>query len=515
VEPEKYRSLRLSLSLGAGRNVLNRIVANILLSLVIGRLWPAAAQAFSCSANAAGCSIPANAGRTLTAGESLKVGVVTFVMQKDGNFVAYKDETVVWAANMMPELSVGRMLGKPTQDMPVSDQYKAVFQTDGNLVLYGPQGAHWASGSAGKKFSLSDTPPYIELLDASGRQLWVAVEACRTWSSASGPIQTFVGRYLCVTLPSGTFELESPIHLRSGQWLVGQGKDNTILRASQARWKFNGTDSMIVSVGATHVSVQNLTIDAAGIATYAAASTGMTLDQLAMINGRCSSVGITGPGMVITNSVLAFNARTTDIPGRGPINCASGNFGGVALGAAIYAQGTGNNYAPMIAHNRIYSNVGPALDDNGVWGGSLIDNDISDNKGWAAVSLYGASHWTVSGNKISHPADQPPQPYHPECARGPAGGHSAAIMLCEDTDKNSLLTDHNVIKENKVSGYYGILLEVAYAGQNPTLVPKDTMFIGNDVTGSVIGCADSRHDQWLPDDKNWTGNNCAGSKTSK
>jgi len=402
--------------------------------------------------------------------------------------------------------------------MPVSNQYKAVFQTDGNLVLYGPQGAHWASGGSGSsdsQFSLSDTPPYIELLDASGHQLWVAVKACQTWSSASGPIQAFVGKYLCVTLPSGTFELESPIHLRSGQSLVGQGKDNTILRASQAKWKFNGTDSMIVSVGATRVRVQNLTIDAAGIATYAAASTGMTLDQLAMINGRCSSVGITGPGMVITNSVLAFSARTTNIPGRGPINCASGNFGGVALGAAIYAQGTGNNYAPLIAHNRIYSNVGPALDDNGVWGGNLIDNDIFDNEGWAAVSLYGASYWTISGNKISHPADQPPQPYHSQCARGPAGGHSAAIMLCEDTDKNNLFTDHNVIKENKVSGYYGILSEVAYVGQNPSLVPKDNKFIGNDVTGSVTGCADSRQDQWLPNSDNWSGNNCAGPKTSK
>jgi hypothetical protein len=399
--------------------------------------------------------------------------------------------------------------------MPESNQYKAVFQTDGRLVLYGPQGAHWASGSSGNQFSLSNTPPYIELLDVSGHQLWVAVKTCRTWSSASGSIQKFVGRYLCVTLPSGKFELEKPIYLRSGQWLVGQGRDNTILRASQAKWKFNGTDSVIVSVAATHVGVQNLTIDAAGIATYAAASTGMTLDQLAMINGRCSSVGIAGPGMVITNSVLAFSARTTNIPGRGPINCASGNFGGVALGAAIYAQGTGSNYAPMIAHNRIYSNVGPALDDNGVWGGSLIDNDISNNEGWAAVSLYGASYWTVSGNTISHPADQPSQPYHPQCARGPAGGHSAAIMLCEDTNKNNLLANHNVIRENKVSGYYGILSAVADVGQNPSLVPKDNKFIGNDVAGSVIGCADSRQDQWLPNKENWIGNNCGEAETSK
>ncbi len=320
------------MSLGFGGNELNRTVANILISLIIFGIWPDAAQAIECPATAERCSIPANAGETLAVGETLKVGAVTFVMQKDGNFVAYKNDTVVWATKTMPELSVGRMLGKPTQGMPVSSQYKAVFQSDGNLVLYGPQGIHWASGSSGSsddQFSLSDTPPYIELLDSSGRQLWVAVKTCQTWSRASGPIQTFVGKYLCVTLPSGTFELESPIHLRSGQWLVGQGKDNTILRASQAKWKFNGTDSMIVSVGATHVGVQNLTLDAAGIATYAAASTGMTLDHLVMINGRCSSVGITGPGMVITNSVLAFSARTTNIPGRGPINCASGDFGGV------------------------------------------------------------------------------------------------------------------------------------------------------------------------------------------
>jgi Right handed beta helix region len=321
-----------------------------------------------------------------------------------------------------------------------------------------------------------------------------------------------VARYLCVILPAGTFVLQGPIHLRSGQYLVGQGANNTILRASQAKWQFNGTDSVIASVGATNVTVRDLTIDAAGIATYAAASSGMTLDRLALINGRCSSVGIAGPGMIISNSVLAYNGRTTNIPGRGPTNCASGNFGGVALGAAIYAEGKGVNYAPVIEHDQINSNVGPALDDNGVWGGKLIDNDIYDNEGWAAVSLYGASYWTVGGNRISHPADQPPQPYHALCARGPVGGHSAGLILCEDTDQNNLLTDHNVIKDNKISGYYGILAAVAYANQKPYLVPKDNKFLDNDVTGSVYGCADNSRgqDQWLTNDENWKRNNCAG-----
>ena len=88
-------------------------------------------------------------------------------------------------------------------------------------------------------------------------------------------------------------------------------------------------------------------------------------------------------------------------------------------------------------------------------------------------------------------------------------------MLCEDTDKNNLLTDHNVIRENKVSGYYGLLSEVAYEGENPSMVPKDNKFIGNDVTGSVVGCADdSAQHGWLPNKENWSGNNC-GPETSK
>jgi hypothetical protein len=499
--------------------VSNRIAANFLVAVVICGIWPAAGYAFACVSTADTCLIPVSNAETLRVGQSLNVGTVTFVMQKDGNFVAYKKGAVVWATDMMPELSVGKMQGNPTQDMPASNLYSAVFQTAGNLVLYGPEGAYWANSSVGRadnQFSLSDSPPYIEILDASSRQLWAAVKTCRAWSGAVDTLQAFMGKYLCVTLPPGTFELESPIHLRSGQYLVGQGMSDTILRASQTKWKFNGTDSVLVSVGATNVTVQNLTIDAAGIATYAAASTGMTLDHLNMVNGRCSSVGITGPGMVITNSVLANNARTTNIPGRGPINCASGSFGGVALGAAIYAEGHGGNYAPVIEHNRINSNVGPALDDNGVWGGKLSDNEIFDNQGWAAVSLYGASYWTVSGNKISHPADQPPQPYHPLCARGPVGGHSAGIILCEDTDQNNLLTDHNVISSNRVSGYYGILSAVAYPSEKPSLIPKDNKFLNNDVTGSVYGCADnSGQNQWFPDTKSWTGNNCVRATTAK
>jgi parallel beta-helix repeat protein len=84
-------------------------------------------------------------------------------------------------------------------------------------------------------------------------------------------------------------------------------------------------------------------------------------------------------------------------------------------------------------------------------GGTFRDNTVSGNTAWAAVSLYGASGWTISGNTITHPANQPPQPYHPYCATGPNGGHAAGIFLCQDTDANGLLTDNNVWTNNNCS----------------------------------------------------------------
>lgn len=135
---------------------------------------------------------------------------------------------------------------------------------------------------------------------------------------------------------------------------------------------------------------------------------------------------------------------------------------------------------------------------------------LAGNTAWAAVSLYGASNWTIEGNSISHPATDPPQPYHPYCATGPAGGHSAGIFLCQDTDTNNLVTNNNKILNNSTSSYYGIL-SVGADEIKPYWAPRNNTFSGNNVFGSQIGCADDfKPGQWVTDQNVWTNNNCAG-----
>ena len=107
-------------------------------------------------------------------------------------------------------------------------------------------------------------------------------------------------------------------------------------------------------------------------------------------------------------------------------------------------------------------------------------------------------------------ANQPPQPYHPYCAAGPSGGHSAGIFLCQDTDAGNLVVSGNVIRGNKTSSYYGIL-SVGADELKPYFAPRNNTFQNNDVFGSVVGCADDfKPGQWMTDANAWTGNNCAG-----
>jgi hypothetical protein len=174
-------------------------------------------------------------------------------------------------------------------------------------------------------------------------------------------------------------------------------------------------------------------------------------------------------------------------------------------------QATGTDLGAVFEDNTIEGSYGPALDINGAWGGVFRGNVVFDNTAWAAVSLYGASDWIVEDNMISHPAGEPPQPYHPYCATGPAGGHAAGIFLCQDTDADNLVTTSNVIRNNATSSYYGIL-SVGADELQPYFAPRLNEFTDNDVFGSSFGCADDfAPGQWESDDNTWTGNNCAGS----
>ena len=82
--------------------------------------------------DAAGASTPWARGQTLTKGMRLAQGPYSLTMQGDGNFVLYNGKSPIWASD-----TAGR--GE-----------KAVFQGDGNLVVYGPGNrAVWASGTNG------------------------------------------------------------------------------------------------------------------------------------------------------------------------------------------------------------------------------------------------------------------------------------------------------------------------------------------------------------------------------
>jgi hypothetical protein len=83
------------------------------------------------------------------------------------------------------------------------------------------------------------------------------------------------------------------------------------------------------------------------------------------------------------------------------------------------------------------------------------------------------------------------------------------IKLCRDQDWFGG-ADNNVLRNNRSTGYYGILL----AGDDetaPYLVPRFNELTGNDVMGSTVGCLDDfRPGQWMDGDNVWNDNNCRG-----
>ncbi|MBX3125326.1 MAG: right-handed parallel beta-helix repeat-containing protein [Polyangiaceae bacterium] len=342
------------------------------------------------------------------------------------------------------------------------------------------------------------------------------VDGCFRWfgASKSGALQAALDQHACVEVQAGTFVLSGPVYAKPGKTLRGVSAAASVLVAS-ASWNFGCCDAMISDTlpgnpAQSPFTVQRLTLDGAGVATYNVCCRGYTVEDTILKRSRCSAIGAVGAGVVARKNQMLDSAKPTSVPGKGQVTCATGNFGGVLEGAAIYSEGKASNYGTLIEDNVITGSFGPALDINGAWGGTFRKNVVSGNTSWAAVSLYGASQWLIEDNHISHPAHQPPQPYHPYCATGPAGGNSAGIFLCQDTDKDSLVTNDNVIRNNK-SSFYGIL-SVGADEIQPYLAPRNNTFQNNDVFGSHVGCADDfKVGQWFSDKNTWTGNNCAGS----
>ncbi len=339
-------------------------------------------------------------------------------------------------------------------------------------------------------------------------------DGCLKWAGES-ELGDAINQYECVEIQEGTYVLSAGVFAKPGHTLRGVNSATTILKAAST-WTFGCCDAMVNDTlpsdpETNPFTVSNLTLDGSGVATYNVCCRGFLVEDSVLKNSRCSAIGAAGRGVTANNNLMLNSAQPTNVENRGLINCATGGFGGVDEGAAIYSEAKAVDLGTVIEGNTILNSYGPALDINGAWGGVFRDNIVADNSDWAAVSLYGASNWVIENNQISHPADQPPQPYHPYCAGGPAGGNSAGIFLCQDTDEDNLVTTGNLIINNQSVSFYGIL-SIGADEIQPYWAPRNNVFSGNDVFGSVVGCADDfEPGQWFSDENVWTDNNCAGS----
>jgi subtilase family serine protease len=103
-------------------------------------------------------------GLTLSQGQSIQIGLFTLVMQGDGNLVLYEQSgPAVWSSG-----TYGQNCG--------SDQCFAVFQIDGNFVVYNGSTALWNSGTYGNpgaELVLSAQSPQLQIIDGN-QTLWLA-----------------------------------------------------------------------------------------------------------------------------------------------------------------------------------------------------------------------------------------------------------------------------------------------------------------------------------------------------
>lgn len=100
-------------------------------------------------------------GELLLGGASqLVTPALIFAFQPDGNLVVYdRAYTPLWASG-----TTGRSC-TPSRCM-------AVFQTDGNLVLYQDGAPFWATGTQGSSLRVSTSWPYLTVSDAAGNVVW-------------------------------------------------------------------------------------------------------------------------------------------------------------------------------------------------------------------------------------------------------------------------------------------------------------------------------------------------------
>jgi hypothetical protein len=319
---------------------------------------------------------------------------------------------------------------------------------------------------------------------------------CTRWSGKPS-LQLAVNAYPCVEIQPGRYELPTYLVVPDGHRLVGNPRvprSNMMLRPA-ASWVSNGYEAVVMGNQPPHgaqAQVAHFVVDAAGIATGGLGGANMRIDDMVVRNGRCWGVAVVGDAMSVTRSLIERNGADPTCPS--------------APGAGIYAAANGlphANYAPSIIGNTIRDNVGPALDVYNVWNGQFVGNRVSRNSNWAGVSLVG-SYWLIADNTIDQPASETGQPWVPPCNRGPAGTHSAAIVLCQATIAGGVATTGNVITGNTVWGWYGILL-IGNDEANRLAVPRANSIAQTTFRpGVTVRCADD-HPAGRPDSNAWSG----------
>ena len=158
-------------------------------------------------------------------------GATRLALQDDGNLVLYRENrSPVWNTNTWPSpdaLVGGHWLGVGQAIVSRSGAYRLVMQTDGNVVVYGPYGATWASMSFVQGTNLVLQPDGNLVAYAPGpRAVWNS----GTWGSGATRLVMQDDGNLVLYRPDG-----SPVWASwslGGLPLVLRGQDITVLPTS-------------------------------------------------------------------------------------------------------------------------------------------------------------------------------------------------------------------------------------------------------------------------------------------
>ena len=308
-----------------------------------------------------------------------------------------------------------------------------------------------------------------------------AAEVCKSWAGLTS-LQETVDANMCTEVQPGTYMLSKYLLIADGRILQGNPafpRESIVIKA-QAPFNTNGNEGLINGFQPPHTGVatiRHLTLDGNNLSTGAIGAGYMVIEDIIAQGGRCWGIAVVGPQMSVSKSLIQLNGADPTCPG--------------APGAGVYMSTNGTdygNYGPDFRNNEIRNNTGPGVDIFNVWNGKFIGNNVHDNTGWAGFSLLGA-YWTVDKNTISHPSNLPGQVLQAFCNGGPKGSHSSAIILCQGTVAGGVKTANNLITNNTLSSYYGIL-SIGNDEANALAVPTKNSYSGNIFPTATLQCAD-------------------------